>query len=90
VPVYIAPAVPATLTNGAGAAGTEDIVILGKFSDAILMESPVRPRVLPDVLSGTLTVRVQAYECVAFTAERAAGVGFGSVYDSGCAAPSGF
>jgi HK97 family phage major capsid protein len=90
VPVYLDPNVPVLLTNGAGAAGTEDIILAGKFSDAILMESNIRTRVLPEVLSGTLTVRLQAYEYGAFTAERAGGTGFGSIYDTGMAAPSGF
>lgn len=89
VPVYLDPNVPVTLTNGAGTGGTEDIVIAGHFSDAILMESSVRTRVLPEVLSGTLTTRLQVYEYAAFTAERATS-GIGAIYDTGMAAPSGY
>jgi HK97 family phage major capsid protein len=89
VPVYLDPNIPATLTNGAGTGGTEDIIIAGHFSDAILMESAVRTRVLPEVLSGTLTTRLQVYEYAAFTAERTA-VSFGAIYDTGMSAPSGF
>lgn len=90
VPVFIDPNVPVLLTNGAGAAGTEDIVIAGRFSDAILFEGALRTRVLPEVGSGTLSVRLQVYEYAAFTAERAAGNSFGTIYDTGMAAPSGY
>lgn len=89
VPVYLDPNVPVLLTNGAGTGGTEDIILAGKFSDAVLMESSVRTRVLPEVLSGTLTTRLQVYEYAAFTAERATS-GIGAIYDTGLAAPSGF
>lgn len=89
VPVYLDPNVPVLLTNGAGAAGTEDIILAAHFSDAILMESSVRTRVLPEVLSGTLTTRLQVYEYAAFTAERTT-TGVGAIYDTGLAAPSGF
>jgi HK97 family phage major capsid protein len=90
VPVYLDPNIPVLLTNGAGAAGTEDIIIAGRWSDAILMESTVRTRILPEVLSGTLTTRLQVYEFAAFTCERAGGTSFGSIYDTGMAAPSGY
>lgn len=89
IPVYLDPNIPVLLTNGAGAAGTEDIIIGAHFEDAILFESSVRTRVLPEVLSGTLTTRLQVYEYAAFTAERATS-GVGAIYDTGMAAPSGF
>jgi HK97 family phage major capsid protein len=89
IPVYLDPNVPVLLTNGAGAAGTEDIVLAAKFSDMILFESTPRTRVLPEVLSGTLTTRLQVYEYAAFTAERAP-TGVGCIYDTGMSAPSGY
>lgn len=90
IPIYLDPNIPVLLTNGAGAAGTEDVILAGKFSDAVLFEGSLRTRVLPEVLSGTLTVRLQVYEYAAFTAERAGALGFGSIYDTGMAAPSGY
>lgn len=90
IPVYLDPNVPVLLTNGAGTSGTEDTVIAGVFSDAILMESAVRTRILPEVLSGTLTTRLQVYEYAAFTALRANGVGFGNIYDTGMSAPTSY
>jgi HK97 family phage major capsid protein len=89
IPVYLDPNIPVLLTNGAGAAGTEDIILAAHFQDAILFESSVRTRVLPEVLSGTLEVRLQVYEYAAFTAERATS-GVGAIYDTGMAAVSGF
>jgi hypothetical protein len=72
-----------------GAAGTEDIIILGRWDDAILWESDIRSRVLPEVGSGTLTVRLQVYRYIAFQANRYP-TAFGTIYDTGLASPSGF
>jgi hypothetical protein len=38
--------------------------------DLMLFESGIRSRVLPEVGSGTLTVRLQVYAYIAFTTER--------------------
>lgn len=51
-------------------AGTEDKIIVTKADDHLLFEGQLRTRVLPEIGSGTLTVRLQVYKYVAFTAAR--------------------
>lgn len=78
-----------TIPTGLGAGTNEDRVIVGDFKQAYLMEGAVRTRVLPDVLSGNLTVRFQLYRYVAFTA----GVrptAFAAIAGTGLVQPSGF
>lgn len=50
--------------------GTEDRIIITKADDHILFEGQTRARVLQEVLSGTLQVRIQVYKYIAFTAGR--------------------
>jgi HK97 family phage major capsid protein len=50
--------------------GTEDQVVVFRPSDCLLMESPLRSRVLTDVLSGNLTVRLQLFAYANFFAGR--------------------
>lgn len=67
----------------------QDPIVIGNFDNAFLFEGDVRTRVLPDVLSGNLTIRFQLYRYVAFTA----GVrptAFSAITGTGQAAPSGF
>lgn len=66
LPVITDPSVPV----GLGASTNEDRIIVMRASDLWLWESSVKTRVLPDVGSGTLTVRLQVYGYLAFTAER--------------------
>ncbi|MDQ3107815.1 MAG: phage major capsid protein [Actinomycetota bacterium] len=66
LPVVTDPSVPITV----GAGTNEDQIIVMRASDLVLWESGIRSRVLPDVGSGTLTVRLQVYGYVAFTAAR--------------------
>jgi HK97 family phage major capsid protein len=68
-------------------AGTEDQVIFARTADMILMESPRRTRILQEVLSGSLTVRLQLYSYVNFFAGRYPG-GICRVYDTGFIAPT--
>lgn len=89
LPVFLDATGPLTLTAGVGAAGTEDSILIAKFSDSLLMEGSVNTRVLPDVGSGTLTVRFQYYRYVAFTAGRRV-TSVSKVVGTGLAAPSGF
>lgn len=56
-------------TNLGGGTNEDRIITLRPF-DQLLFEGALRTRVLQEVLSGTLTVRFQAYAYVAFTAER--------------------
>jgi len=83
LPVVTDPSMPTTL----GAGTNEDVVHVLRASDLLLFESGIRSRVLPDVGSGNLTVRLQVYGYLSFTAARypASVVEIGG---SGLAAPS--
>lgn len=66
LPVAVDPNIPTNL----GAGTNEDRIIVSKMDENYLYESTIRTRVLPEVGSGTLTVRLQVYGYLAFTAER--------------------
>lgn len=66
LPVVTDPNMPTTLGTGTN----EDVIHVLRAEDLLLFESGIRTRVLPDVGSGTLTVRLQVYGYIAFTAER--------------------
>lgn len=66
LPVVLDPNMPINL----GAGTNEDRIIATLTTDLILFEGGIRTRALPEVLSGTLTVRFQLYAYVAWTAER--------------------
>lgn len=66
LPVVTDPSIPIT----DGASTNQDSIIVMRAQDCVLYESALRTRVLPDVGSGTLTVRLQVYGYLAFTAER--------------------
>lgn len=83
LPVVTDPSIPTT--DGTGT--NEDVVIVMRASDCLLYESALRTRVLPDVGSGTLTVRLQVYGYLAFTAERLP-KGITKVTGTGMAAPT--
>lgn len=83
VPVYIDPNVP-TAEGG----GTEDVIIVGRPNEYYLFEGAVRTRALPEVLSGTLTVRLQLYSYVAFIPDRRGTQNTSIVSGTGLAAPS--
>jgi len=51
-------------------AGTEDIVYVMRSSDIILWEGGIRARVLPETKAANLTVLLQIYNYLAFTAAR--------------------
>jgi hypothetical protein len=53
-------------TTDATGGSAQDIAIGCLFDDAWLFEGEMRTRVLPEVLSGTLQVRIQVYNYVAF------------------------
>lgn len=65
-PVYVDPNIPTNL----GAGTNEDVIILGRPSEYYLWEGPIRTRVLTEVLSGNLTVRLQVYNYLAFMPHR--------------------
>jgi hypothetical protein len=85
LPVFLDGACPLTL----GAGTNQDAIIAARFSDSILFEGAVNTRVLPDVGSGTLTVRFQLYRYVAFTAGRRP-TSVSAINGTGLIAPSGF
>lgn len=66
LPVVTDPNIATTL----GAGGNEDAVYIQKSNDLILYEGAIRSRVLPEIKSANLTVVLQVYSYVAFTAER--------------------
>jgi HK97 family phage major capsid protein len=76
LPVVTDSSVPTNLGSGTN----EDRIIIFRASDSYLWESSIRSRVLPEVGSGTLTVRLQVYGYLAFTCDR---------YQSGIAVISG-
>ena len=59
LPVYLDSNLPTTVSTN------QDIVIVANSNETLLYESSVRVRVLPEVLSGTLTVRIQLWGYVA-------------------------
>ena len=60
-----------SVTNGPfSPSGNEDIIYVLRASDLILWESGVRARVLPEVKAQNLTVLLQIYSYLAFTAAR--------------------
>lgn len=82
LPVYVDANIPTNL-----GAGTEDVIILARFPDLWLWESQLRSRMLPDVLSGTLTVRLQIYSYLAFNSDRYP-AGISTVTGTGLIAPT--
>lgn len=66
LPVVLDPNMPINLGGGTN----EDRIVATLTTDLILFEGGIRTRALPEVLSGTLTVRFQLYAYAAWTAER--------------------
>lgn len=84
---YIDGNVPTT-DNGSGAlSGTYDIAVGAKWDDLWLFEGDLRTRVLPEVLSGTLEVRFQVYNYLAFLVRYGQSISLGQ--GSGFAGPAG-
>ena len=73
-------------TYGAGTNQDEIYVVRG--DDLLWFEGAMRMRVLPEILSGTLGVRFQAYNYVAFLPRYASAVSI--ISGTGLTAPSGF
>jgi HK97 family phage major capsid protein len=81
IPVVTDPSIPTTTSTN------QDQIIVMRAQDCLLYESSLRTRVLPDVGSGTLTVRLQVYGYLAFTAERFP-AGITKISGTGLATPS--
>jgi hypothetical protein len=60
-PVNLGPETPA---------GTEDPILITRVTDSVLWESGIRTMAYPETLSGQLTVRLQVFGYLAFTAAR--------------------
>jgi len=84
VPVYLDSAIP----NNLGAGTNESRILVGRFSDSWLYSGGIKTRVLPDVLSSQLSVRLQAYQYTALVHRYPASLAF--VSGTGVVAPSGF
>ena len=63
---FLSPGLPANLGVGVN----EDRIVATRPRDHILLEGVPHVRIMPDVASGTLSVRVQLYRYVAFAASR--------------------
>ena len=85
-PVFIDPNI--TTADTAGAGSGQDISLSLKADDAFLFEGQLRQRTLPEILSGTLQVRFQVYNYVAFLLRYGQALAIGS--GSGFAAPAGY
>lgn len=66
LPVHIDGNIPSNLGSGTD----ETRIIEARFEDLLLWEGSMRTRVLQEVLSGTLQVRFQVYNYVAFMGDR--------------------
>jgi HK97 family phage major capsid protein len=62
--------IDANVATGYGASTNEDEVYIVRSDELILMEGPLRARVLSEVLAGTLQVRIQVYAYSAFISAR--------------------
>ena len=82
VPVYL----DATLKNAVGT--NQSPILVGKFDDSYIFNSGTKTRVLPDVLSANLSVRLQSYEYVAFAHRFAKAVT--AITGTGTVTPSGY
>lgn len=77
-----------TTADTAGSGSGQDISIALKTDDALLFEGQMRQRTLPEVLSGTLQVRFQVYNYIAFLLRYGEALAIGS--GTGYAAPTGY
>jgi HK97 family phage major capsid protein len=68
LPIITDPNFPVNL--GAGTVGTEDPILITRVTDHVLWESGIRTMAYPETLSGQLTVRLQVFGYLAFTAAR--------------------
>lgn len=67
LPVYV----DGNIATNTGAGTNQDVVLVLNPAETYLYESTIRTRVLPEVLSGTLTVRVQVYGYMAMATRQA-------------------
>lgn len=89
LPVLLDPNITTAATGGAQTGGNQDEIYALRTPDLYLWEGTMRTRTLTEVLSGTLQVRLQIYNYMAFLGSRYAS-SIGKISDTGLAAPSGF
>lgn len=77
----------ANIPTNLGAGTNQDTILIGKMDDAMLFEGSLQTRALPQPKASTLEILIQAYEYLAFTAERF-DVGFASIGGTGLIAPT--
>ena len=85
-PVYTDPNI--TTTDTAGSGTLQDIILALKTDDAWLFEGEMRQRTLPELLSGTLAVRFQIYNYIAFLLRY--GQSLAIISGTGLSAPTGY
>jgi HK97 family phage major capsid protein len=85
LPVYLDGNLPTNL----GVGTNETRIVTTKWDELYLWESQVRMRVMPEVLSNTLQVRLQVYAYVALIANRRPGA-ISVISGTGMIAPAGF
>jgi hypothetical protein len=61
---------PNITTTAGGSPGNQDLIYVLRASDLVLWESGIRARVLPETLATNLTVLLQIYNYLAFSAGR--------------------
>ena len=84
VPVYLDPNIGSTYSTN------QDRVIVGRFADSVLLEGPMRSRVLFETDAATLSVRLQVWNYSAFTQTARFTSAFAVCSGTGFAAPSGY
>ena len=85
IPIYV----DANIVNNLGVGTNQSQIITAKFDDLYLWEGPVRTRALTEVLSGTLQVRLQLWNYVAFMPDRYP-ISTSVVGGTGLISPAGF
>jgi HK97 family phage major capsid protein len=70
LPIFVDANISITSGSEYGSYGDEDEIIVGRFDDALLWQSGLRARVLPEVKAPSLTVVLQVYSYIAATFAR--------------------
>ena len=79
LPVYLDSNIPTDVNTN------QDVVLVLNTNESYLYESTIRTRVLPEVLSGTLTCRIQVYGYIALATRQAESIAV--ITGTGAASP---
>lgn len=85
IPVVVDANVPTNL----GAGTNQAPILVGRFADFFLYEGAIRLRALPEILSGALQMRLQAYNYMTFIPGRYP-VSLSVINGTGCIVPAGY